>query len=76
METNGNIALPEGWKRTQLGDLLSDEQLREVALLVKRKAVTHDALVEIIKKDDSKYKGKVDVGFLAYAVENTFNQLR
>ena len=66
---NPSTNIPKGWNEVKLSDLLTNEQIKEIIKLAKKKELNHKKLVEIIKKDDSKYKGKVIPEYLAYNLE-------
>jgi len=64
-----NNLRPAGWKSMKLGDLLTKKQMNELIELSEKGKPTHKELLELVKKDDSKYKGKVIPEYLTYAIE-------
>jgi hypothetical protein len=66
--------LPEGWKNVQVGELLTDEQVKEITKLFQKKDVSAKEICAVIEKDDSKWKGKVIPMYLSYALQNIYYQ--
>lgn len=69
-------SLPKGWSEAKLGDLLTNEQIKEITKLAKKGELSHKKLVEIIKRDNSKYKGKVIPEYLAYSIEYNLRRFK
>lgn len=66
--------VPEGWKVKRFDEVLTMAQLEEIQKLGEARKITHNALLEIIEKDDSKYKGELYPPYLAYAIEHALKR--